>query len=223
MINDPLRNSKISPEANNTFIEQQKWKLFKLVKTRVQKVSNDSYNKKELFLNKSPKLRVSTFCSRRPGYYFSNAYFLIFLITISALDTFSIKCKLPQNRLQTTFTLLLTLISLKWVINRSLPAIAYQTSLDKYAIASISYICIICAYHGVIGRVSLNLDTSQEIDEWVFVFFSLILVLIQLYFVNWVIKAYDKIKKLQKEESEYLQKYRNSMDIPIVNDLIITI
>ena len=67
-------------------------------------------------------------------YYFFNAYFLIFLITVSALTIFSVDCKMPQSRLQTTFTLLLTSVSFKWVINRSLPHVSYLTSLDKYAI-----------------------------------------------------------------------------------------
>ncbi len=65
-----------------------------------------------------PKFTATIFCSRKPGYYIFNAFFLIFLITSSALTIFAINCKLTPNRLQISYTLLLTSISFKWVINR---------------------------------------------------------------------------------------------------------
>ena len=74
----------------------------------------------------TPKIVASIYCSRRAGYYMFNAFFLIFLITVSSLTIFSIDCKLPQSRLQTTFTLLLTSISFKWVVNRSLPTVNFM-------------------------------------------------------------------------------------------------
>jgi hypothetical protein len=75
-----------------------------------------------------PKIVASCYCSRKPGYYMFNAYFLIFLITLSALTIFSMDCKQPQFRLNTSFTILLTSITFKWVVNRSLPAVSYLTS-----------------------------------------------------------------------------------------------
>lgn len=90
--------------------------------------------------------QLFVFISNRPGYYISNAYFLIFLITISGLTIFSVDCTLPQNRLQTTYTILLTSVSFKWVINRSLPTVSYLTSLDKYAITSIFYLILVSKF-----------------------------------------------------------------------------
>jgi hypothetical protein len=75
------------------------------------------------YLNETPKLVATFYCSRKAGYYIFNAFFLIFLITISSITIFSVDCKLPQNRLQTSYTLLLTSISFKWVVNRSLPTV----------------------------------------------------------------------------------------------------
>ena len=100
---------------------------------------------------KPPKLVSTCYCARRPGFYFFNAVSLIFLITISALTVFSISYDLPQNRLQVTYTILLASISFKWVINRSLPPVSYLTSLDKYAIACIFYVCALAGWHGIIG------------------------------------------------------------------------
>ena len=67
------------------------------------------------------------------------------------MTIFSIDCKSPQSRLQTTYTLLLTSISFKWVINRSLPTVSYLTSLDKYAITCIVFISLLASWHSIAG------------------------------------------------------------------------
>ncbi len=55
--------------------------------------------------------------------------FLLFQFFISALSfaTFAVSPELPQNRLQLSFTLLLTSVAFKFVINQSLPKISYLT------------------------------------------------------------------------------------------------
>jgi hypothetical protein len=77
-----------------------------------------------LFYTKHSKdrsiIQAKAYCSRLPGYYIFNAFLLIFLITLSALTVFAINSKFPQGRLQTTCTLMLTSVSLKWVTNRYL-------------------------------------------------------------------------------------------------------
>lgn len=102
-------------------------KLFKLVKmsnsasyddTHDFKSGDDSYNmisQLSMRVPRAPKIVATCYCARKPGYYLFNAYFLIFLITVSALTIFSVDCKLPQNRLQINVTLLLTSVSFKWV------------------------------------------------------------------------------------------------------------
>lgn len=107
--------SKVDLDASKTFIDQQKWTLYKFVRIS-QQASYDltsstlsiNHPNPALSLLRPTKICVTIFASRKPGYYFSNAFFLIFLITISSLNTFSIDHKLPQSRLQSTFTLLLT-------------------------------------------------------------------------------------------------------------------
>ena len=53
----------------------------------------------------------------------------VFQFFISALSfaTFAVSPELPQNRLQLSFTLLLTSVTFKFVINQSLPKISYLT------------------------------------------------------------------------------------------------
>ncbi len=54
---------------------------------------------------------------------------LQFFITVMAFATFSVTYNLPQNRLQLSFTLLLTAVTFKWVVVRCLPTISYLTTL----------------------------------------------------------------------------------------------
>ena len=46
-----------------------------------------------------------------------------------AFATFSVDCRLPQNRLQLSFLLLLTTITFKFVVSQTLPRISYLTYL----------------------------------------------------------------------------------------------
>ena len=75
------------------------------------------------FADTTPKIVALTYCCRKSGYYIFNAFFLIFLITVLSLVIFSIDCKLVQNRIQTTCTLLLTSVTFKWTVNRYLPCV----------------------------------------------------------------------------------------------------
>lgn len=167
--------------------------------------SYDSYT--TTFGFKHPKLVASCFCSRKPGYYFFNAYFLIFLITVSSLTIFSIDPKLPQNRLQTTYTLLLTSISFKWVINRSLPTVSYLTSLDKYAIICIFFVCLTCVWHSLVG--SLWPD-NIELDRILLLIFTIAFILIHIVLFVWTYAAHKKIKELIKEEREFVKLFKHS-------------
>ena len=52
-----------------------------------------------------------------------------FLIGALSFLTFAVDPILPQNRLQLTFTLVLTAVAFKFVVNQSLPNISYLTYL----------------------------------------------------------------------------------------------
>jgi hypothetical protein len=49
--------------------------------------------------SKIPKIQAATYISRRAGYYIINAFFLIFLITVSTLTLFSIQPKVIKKQL----------------------------------------------------------------------------------------------------------------------------
>lgn len=159
---------------------------------------------------KHPKISATCYSSRKPGFYLSNAFFLIALITISALTVFSMDCKLPQNRLQTTCTILLTSVSFKWVINRSLPTVSYLTSLDKYSILGIFFISLLTLWHGVVGRF-WDRDRACELDNIMFWTFLGLLVLINIYFLVWLAVASSRISRLRHKEVEFLEKFKDAI------------
>ncbi len=82
------------------------------------------------------------------------------MITVSSLNNFTIDCQSPQFRLAVTYTLLLTSVMFKWVVNRSLPIISYLTSLDKYAIACIFYLSLNSAWHALVGSKIWDRETA---------------------------------------------------------------
>ena len=75
--------------------------------------------------------------SRKPISNFTHctrSFCLFFQFFISALSfaTFAVSPELPQNRLQLSFTLLLTSVAFKFVINQSLPKISYLTYMVSW-------------------------------------------------------------------------------------------
>ena len=59
-----------------------------------------------------------------------------FFISALSFATFAVSPELPQNRLQLSFTLLLTSVTFKFVINQSLPKISYLTYMVGRLITS---------------------------------------------------------------------------------------
>ena len=102
-----------------------------------------------------PQIVVATaYVARNPGYYLYNAFFLIFLIMILALTIFAIPWNQINSRLGSTYSLLLSNISFKWVINRSLPDVSYLTYLDKYSIIGVMFLASIAIWFSILGGFS---------------------------------------------------------------------
>lgn len=233
LIANPNKLSFIDKKASSTFIDQQKWRLFKLVKmsetasydssiaSSLNSTDLNDLHKSDKKISRTPKIVATMYASRKPGYYYSNAFFLIFLITLTGLNIFAVKCKLPQNRLQITVTLLLTSVSFKWVINRSLPTLSYLTSLDKYAIVSIFYICLLCVWHSIVGAF-WDEEYATFLDRWLLLAFALLFVLYHIGFLVWLFIAYGKIRQLKKYESAYIKllKAQSSGDDETIKQLI---
>lgn len=157
---------------------------------------------------KSPKIIASFFAARRSDFYFANAFLLVFLITTISFSFFCIKYSLVQYRIANTFAILFTSISFKWVVNRALPTIKQITPLDLYQVSSIFFICLLLAWHALVGRDHIDnkwsVSFSEEIDKWVLISFSVCFVMIQIFWALWFyVIAYGKIRKLKEQEDFY--------------------
>ncbi len=81
-MNDDEKLSFINVDASNTFIDQQKWHLFNLVKISHIASYDIPYKNKnkikliEVLQKKNIKICATCYCARKPGYYISNfSYF----------------------------------------------------------------------------------------------------------------------------------------------------
>ena len=181
--------------------------------SRTQHGANIALDSNNQTLLTHDKMVVSCFCARKPEYYLANAFLLIFLITASSLTVFSIAYNLPANRLQTTYTLLLTSISFKWVVNRSLPTVSYLTSLDHYAIISIVYLCLLCVWHALVAKFG-----STDIDLWGLAGFSLAFVLYHCLFVVQFYMVHKNFRRLARKERRLLASIASATSPPNDNN-----
>ncbi|CAF5197268.1 unnamed protein product, partial [Rotaria magnacalcarata] len=153
---------------------------------------------------------------RRPNYYYWNGFCLIFLINACAFCIFSIPPDLPQSRLQITSTLVLTSVTFRWVVNRSLPTVSYLTALDRYAILSIILLVLLCGWHSTIALfIFLSLRTAAttrsgidpdnihvHIDRYVGLSVLSIYIILNIALIIWFICVPYK----RRREMEYLDR-----------------
>ena len=124
---------------------------------------------------------------------------------ISSLTVFSIAKDSPQSRLQTTYTILLSGVSFKWVFNRSLPPVAYLTLIDKYSITGIVYINFLASWHSLIG--TFHKYWIETIDFWIFISFLILFFIIHLYFVFIYFKVTKYKRLLNIKEKNFIKQY----------------
>ncbi|CAF0784139.1 unnamed protein product [Didymodactylos carnosus] len=214
--------SGINREA---FVDQQEWNLYEHVATVGRETKEEySFEEESLEQKKHPVFSVTCRAARRPGYYYWNGFCLIFLITVCAFCIFAIPPNLPQNRLQITCTLLLTSVTFRWVVNRSLPTISYLTTLDKYAIVSIIILVLLCVWHSVIGAVTFltkrfdsNISPADPcvlIDRYVFIALFIIYCTIHVALVIWLFSVpYGRRREMERLDREYVAKLKNKFKI----------
>ncbi|CAF0809229.1 unnamed protein product [Adineta steineri] len=212
---DKQLRSSINREA---FFDQQEWSLYEHVAAEIRETkeeySFDGDQNEGLEQKRHPVLAIACRAARRPGYYYWNAFFLILLITMLAFCIFSISPDLPQNRLQITCTLLLTSVTFRWVVNRSLPPVSYLTTLDIYAIISIVILVVLCVWHSIIASViflnPLSVKILQPsnyyviIDRYVFIGLFVMYIAIHIALILWLISGpYKRRRAMEHLDREY--------------------
>ena len=149
-------------------------------------------------------------------------YSFNFLITVLSLTLFVIDTKLAQNRISGTFTLILTSFSFKVVTSKTLPAISYLTSLDKYQIINIVYLTMCCVWHSVCASLNIEHEKKFYLDKILLCCFGIFFTMIQLYFVFSFMKSYQNIRELKRLEEKFIKNLENIEPIESLDLLIET-
>ncbi|CAF1489915.1 unnamed protein product [Rotaria sordida] len=239
LIADPNHLSGVNREA---FVDQQEWSLYEHVDTQQRfakefifddddddddEEENDNNNQLNNTNNNEDRKRsiltITCHAARRSSYFYWNGYCLILLITLLSFCIFAIPPHLTGNRIQISCTLLLTSITFRWVVNRSLPTISYLTSMDIYAILCIFILIILCIWHAIIGflifkNTSDSVVTSKmwftSLDRYAFCISMSIFIGIHIIFLIWLIFVPLKHRKnMANKDIQYglsiVEKKRN--------------
>lgn len=201
LVNNNDSNPSIVLTSN--FRDSQEWYLHNFVGVEKNFTSSSKYS-----IDDSVHSKLKFFCvvSRKPGYFYWNAFYLIFIISAMSFNVFSVSVTSYPQRLSATTTLVLTSVSFKWVINRSLPPIAYLTSLDLYSIIAISFLVILSCWHAIVGYF-FNGENAKRIDFIFLLIIASIYFLYQLSFLLYLfLCAFGPRRFYAKEERNYKKK-----------------
>lgn len=91
-----------------------------------------------------------------------------------------------------------------------MPTISYLTSLDKYAIICIFFVCLLCVWHAIVGAFWAAAE-AREYDKWLLLAFSVIFILIHVGFIVWYLVAYKEIRDLKRKEKLFIDNVKRQM------------
>ncbi|UJR17295.1 hypothetical protein I4U23_004190 [Adineta vaga] len=225
LVPDPDHHSGVNREA---FVDQQEWSLYEHIDTEERFIKeflfrtdygdedDDDDDEMKNFDKEDRKRSVlTTTChvARQSQYFFWNGFCLILLITLVSFCAFGLPLQYVVNRLQVSCTLLLTSISFRWTVNRSLPTISYLTSLDKYGILCIFNLVLHSTWHSMISVIIFEQTTDFRVakNSWIVyldrgafgVFFCSFLVL-HILMILWLYCVPLKHRKqMRQKDSQY--------------------
>ncbi|GFO50407.1 glycine receptor subunit alpha-3 [Plakobranchus ocellatus] len=161
-----------------SFVDEQEWQIKDLVECVPGNMGRGELG------NLPPAgtmLLVRIHASRRAGFFFWNVLAITCLICSLILCTFSVSRDHPTNRLQLSFTIVLTTITFKFSANQNLPKVSYLTVLDKYMLSSIVLMHLVSVWHASICLAPSN-DTTDVLDIAAFIVCVVAFLLIQVVF-----------------------------------------
>ncbi|TPP61303.1 Gamma-aminobutyric acid receptor subunit gamma-2 [Fasciola gigantica] len=141
-----------------TLVDQQEWKLHEHIEVKRRSATQEYTNSSQ----SHPCISVTCRAARRPGYFYWNVFLIMFFITGLSFATFAVPPERPENRLQLSFTLFLTSVAFKFVINQSLPKISYLTYMDKYVLMSLAILCVVSIWHAMVTLIPTDVVFEQE-------------------------------------------------------------
>jgi hypothetical protein len=147
LVEDPIDKCGINATA---FSSEQEWELHGSLKAWRKTVTK----KANKMTRKHPAFSCAAKASRRPQFFIWNIILIMSTICSMAFATFSVALNTPHSRLPLTFILLLTTVTFKFVVNKSLPRISYLTYMDKYILAMMVLLNGVCVWHAVVSVIN---------------------------------------------------------------------
>ncbi|CAF0867600.1 unnamed protein product [Didymodactylos carnosus] len=225
---------KPSGVIRTIFTDEQEWYLYEHCEIHIQEPIEEFSDNGDRI--KHGVVVCTCHVARKCGYFFWNLYFLVFLITSASFCTFAIPITNTHGRVQVACTLLLTSVTFRWTVNKSLPTISYLTAVDIYAIGSIFALCLLNIYHGVIGYINYYKSTNDSnvasnttaefalviIDRYTLVVFSALYFSYQILIVFWMWRGpWKKRRLMNKKDStkkyNYLRQSLKPPPSPLLN------
>ncbi|ELU06091.1 hypothetical protein CAPTEDRAFT_202877 [Capitella teleta] len=200
---DPSESHKVFKRA---FIDEQEWYLYKYIDAEKQTLMKDRADPTLM----ASALHVNTKVARRPWYFVWNNFSLTLLITCLSFVTFAVPPSMPQNRLQITFTLVLTAVAFKFVVNQSLPRISYLTYLDRYILFSMITLTVTAFWHGIQTLLPSTTSRGESVDHIALLIIGGFYFLYNLqFFIRLYVLPFRKRRDMEKLESKYEKKVRD--------------
>lgn len=196
----------LQPEVHNLNInntlDKSMWHMHNVVFTKRERITREYYYGKRDY----PAVKVTAQVFRSAGFFYWNCILPILLVTFASMCPFVLDPKLPQSRLPSTATMLLTTVSIRWIIGRLLPTVSYLTSLDKYSLASMMLITLQLIYHATMGALLplLPEHIAYPADKIAFCTFLSFILVKQLLFLLWIRRVTRFRKKLIEEQSTHI-------------------
>ncbi|PAA49613.1 hypothetical protein BOX15_Mlig014474g1 [Macrostomum lignano] len=147
----------------NTFMDAQEWHLHTHVDATKALIHSDSH----IGPRKRSALRFTTRATRKSVFYMVNIWLVSFILCALAMCAFCLDQKKLSSRLKLSFTLLLTTITYKFVVNNSIPRIAYLTLLDKAILYNLLFLVLLIVWHSTTGQYD-----SRKIEKFAIVAFT---------------------------------------------------
>ncbi|XP_025092632.1 uncharacterized protein LOC112562932 isoform X3 [Pomacea canaliculata] len=194
-----------------SFVDEQEWYLYCHTQCTKWELKIDPVDDAA----KRSAISVKCRAARRPGYFVWNIFIVTFLICSLSFATFSVDKSLPQNRLQLAFTLMLTSVAFKSVVNQSLPRISYLTYMDKYLLASMIMMSGVCAWHAVVITILNDRGFADHVESIVLIVLGIVYVLFN---VGFIIIIYlfpcKKRRTMAVRDREHKEQARKLLESP---------
>ncbi|CAH1796086.1 unnamed protein product [Owenia fusiformis] len=197
---DPNELSSINVKS---FVDEQEWHLHDHVETRT-KITTSEYSSAK---HKHCSLSITARASRRPAFYVWNILVMMLFISGLIFSTFAIPTSQIAVRLKLAFTLVLTAVTFKFVVNQSLPKIPYLTYLDRYVLTSMGFLCIISIWHSVLAFLHSDDNVVQTVDGYGLLAFGILYTLFQIlyYLFVYVATLYKRQKMVRLDKKHKIR------------------